>query len=148
MRNMLLAGALLLAVAACSANQTSGSTTTSSVSPDASAATAGAQSASVASTGDGNFGGANLPPGRELSDLQSSCEICHSGDMWYTQRLSKPVWDAEVTKMMKWGSPLPKADKARVVAYLAKYLGPTVPRRPAPPTATAPPISYSGPPGQ
>ncbi len=93
-----------------------------------------------------SFGGTNLPAGRELSDLQTSCQICHSSDMWYTQRLSKPMWDAEVTKMMKFGSPLPKNDKAAVIAYLAKYLGPTVPRRAAPPTATAPPLSYAGPP--
>ncbi len=93
-----------------------------------------------------SFGGTNLPAGRELSDLQTSCQICHSSDMWYTQRLSKPIWDAEVTKMMKFGSPLPKSDKAAVVAYLAKYLGPTVPRRAGPPTATAPPLSYAGPP--
>ncbi len=93
-----------------------------------------------------SFGGTNLPAGHELSDLQTSCQICHSSDMWYTQRLSKPMWDAEVTKMMKFGSPLPKSDKAAVVAYLAKYLGPTVPRRAGPPTATAPPLSYAGPP--
>lgn len=93
-----------------------------------------------------SFGGTNLPAGHELSALQTSCQICHSSDMWYTQRLSKPMWDAEVTKMMKFGSPLPKSDKAAVVAYLAKYLGPTVPRRAGPPTATAPPLSYAGPP--
>jgi hypothetical protein len=90
--------------------------------------------------------GAYLPRGPERAALQADCEICHSGDMYATQRLSKATWDAEVTKMMKFGSPLPKPEKSRVVDYLARYLGPTVPRVDAVPTATAPPISYTAPP--
>ena len=86
-------------------------------------------------------GGATLPAGPELTALHNSCEICHSFDMVTSQRLSKAIWAAEVTKMTKWGSPLPKKQQASVVAYLAKYLGPTVPRTGAYPRASAPPES-------
>jgi hypothetical protein len=124
---------LLVVVVACARN----SGTTANVSPPP------AQAAAAAS-----FGGANLPPGRELTDLRNSCQICHSPDMWYTQRLSKATWQAEVTKMMGFGAPIPPADKAHVVAYLAKYLGPTVPRRASAPLATPPPITYTAAPLQ
>lgn len=96
----------------------------------------------------GTFGGATLPSGHELTALQQSCQICHSFDMVYTQRLSKKTWDAEVTKMIKFGSPLPKGDKAAVVGYLARYLGPTVPRSNARATAQAPAITYTAAPQQ
>jgi hypothetical protein len=87
-----------------------------------------------------------LPPGPELTALRTNCEICHSGDMYETQRLSKATWEAEVTKMMGFGSPLPNSAKEAVVNYLALYLGPNVPRVTAVPVVTAPPISYTGPP--
>jgi len=139
MRNALVIVAILTLAACSSAAKTLDATT--------SAPAVVAEVTPMSASQDmASFGGTNLPAGRELTDLQTSCQICHSSDMWYTQRLSKPMWDAEVTKMMKFGSPLPKNDKAAVVAYLAKYLGPTVPRRAGPPTATAPPLSYGAPP--
>jgi hypothetical protein len=103
-------------------------------------------SSSTIPTGKNYYYGAYMPAGQARTDLKNDCEICHSGDMYATQRLSKPIWDAEVTKMMKWGSPLPKSDKTLVVNYLAKYLGPTVPRIGSLPSATAPPITYTSPP--
>lgn len=101
---------------------------------------------SPAPSGPDYYYGAYMPPGPARTALKTNCEICHSGDMYATQRLSEPIWDAEVTKMMKFGSPLPASDKAMVIAYLAKYLGPTVPRIDAVPTATAPPVTYASPP--
>ena len=140
MRN-LIAIACVALLAACSNNP--GGTTASST---ASTSTASQASPMAVASGGDLYYGAHLPAGPQLTDLKTTCEICHSGDMYATQRLSKPIWDAEVTKMMKFGSPLPKADKASVVAYLAKYLGTTVPRPDAVPTATAPPITYGSPP--
>jgi hypothetical protein len=93
-----------------------------------------------------NVGGATLPAGPELSNLQNSCGACHSVGMVTQQRLSAATWKAEVTKMRGFGAPLPAAKQAAFVAYLARYLGPTIPRVRAHPTVTAPPISYSGPP--
>lgn len=141
---MMVAAVLL---AACASNQ--GASTQASAQASDGSAASGGSSADVASTTSGDlYYGAHLPNGPERTALKVNCEICHSGDMYASQRLSKVVWNAEVTKMMKFGSPLPKTEKARVVAYLAKYLGPTVPRSDAVPTATAPPISYGQAPAQ
>ncbi len=128
MRDALLA-LIVLALAGCG-SQSATSTTTSSPQPLDSDV----------------YYGAHLPAGPQRAALQANCEICHSADMYTQQRLSKIVWNAEVTKMIKFGSPLPKAEQSTIVAYLAKYLGPTVPRDSALPSATAPPLSYSGPP--
>lgn len=143
MRNALVVLCLAF-VTACSSN--AASTTTTASSSDANANAVAVASPVVDPTGGDLYYGSHLPPGPELTDLKNSCEICHSGDMYATQRLSKAIWTAEVTKMMKFGSPLPKADKTRVIAYLTKYLGTTVPRSDIVPTATAPPLSYANPP--
>jgi hypothetical protein len=87
-----------------------------------------------------------LPQGPERAALTANCQICHGGDMYETQRLSRATWEAEVTKMVGFGSPLPNSAKEAVVNYLAEYLGTTVPRVSAVPVVTAPPISYTGPP--
>jgi hypothetical protein len=93
-----------------------------------------------------NVGGATLPAGRELTALQNSCGACHSVGMVTQQRLSAATWKAEVTKMRGFGAPLTAAQEPAFVAYLTRYLGPQVPRSSVHPTATAPPITYSGPP--
>lgn len=94
------------------------------------------------------FGGVRLPKGHELLALQQNCQVCHSLDMVYTQRLSKKTWSAEVSKMIKFGAPLPKNDKAAVIAYLTKYLGPSVPRSEDRATALAPATTYSSAPAE
>jgi hypothetical protein len=93
-----------------------------------------------------SVGGATLPAGPELTALQNSCGACHSVGMVTQQRLSAATWKAEVTKMRGFGAPLSAAQQPAFVAYLARYLGPSTPRKGAEPTATAPPITYSGPP--
>ena len=49
-----------------------------------------------------------------------NCTICHSHDLIISQRLTSTQWKGEVEKMIGWGSPLPKDDQAKVVAYLAE----------------------------
>lgn len=136
---MKVAYAILACVllSACASNDQSSTSTATAASP-AAATTSAATSADMST---GEYAGATLPKGAELTALQNSCQICHSFDMVYTQRLSQKTWLAEVTKMMKFGSPLPKKQEASVVAYLTKYLGPTVPRSGRFATATAPPES-------
>ncbi len=90
--------------------------------------------------------GASLPAGREMTALQTDCEICHGREMWASQRLSRATWEAEVTKMIKFGAPVQKSEKAALVSYLARYLGPGVPRIGKEPIVAAPAISYTGPP--
>lgn len=129
----------VLLLAACAGGTKNNQTAQTAVSSP----NAGAASPAVAASGGDWYYGARLPAGPERAALQADCEICHSGDMYATQRLSKATWTAEVTKMMKFGSPLPAGQKDRLVAYLAKYLGPTVPRPQARRTATAPAITYT-----
>jgi cytochrome c oxidase cbb3-type subunit II len=59
------------------------------------------------------------------------------------QRLSAATWKAEIVKMRGFGSPLPAADEASVVTYLAVHLGPSVPEPPPHTVVTAPPVSYT-----
>jgi cytochrome c5 len=87
--------------------------------------------------------GATLPPGPELAALQNSCQACHSFGMVTQQRLSAATWKAEITKMRGFGAPLPATQQSSVVAYLARYLSPTVPRSRERTTAEAPPITYT-----
>ena len=134
---VLLAAALLAAmVAACGGAATHTSSTESPSSKPSPAATPL------------RVGGATLPAGTELSALQNNCEACHSLNLVTQQRLSAATWKAEVTKMRGFGAPLPAAQQSSVVAYLARHLGPTIPRSGERETATAPPITYSGPPQQ
>ncbi len=130
-------------LAACGGGSSQTTDTSASPAPSV-AASVGTSSAPVAAA----FGGVRLPKGHELAALQQSCQICHSLDMVYTQRLSKKTWAAEVSKMIKFGAPLPGSDKAAVVAYLTKYLGPEIPRSNDRPTAGAPAVTYSAAPAQ
>jgi len=88
-------------------------------------------------------GGATLPAGPELAVLQSSCQACHSFGLVTQQRLSAATWKAEVDKMRRFGAPLPKANEAAVVAYLAAHMGPRVPLAAPHTVVTAPPITYN-----
>ncbi len=88
-------------------------------------------------------GGATLPAGAELTTLQNSCRACHSFGLVTQQRLSAATWKAEVDKMRGFGAPLPAANEASVVRYLAAHLGPTVPLVPPKERVPAPPITYT-----
>jgi hypothetical protein len=136
MRNVLSLAATLLVVgvAACAASTTNTTATNSPSDAPSPAATPL------------SVDGATLPAGPELTALQNSCGACHSVGMVTQQRLSAATWKAEVTKMRGFGAPLKAAQEPAFVAYLAKYLGPQVPRSGVHATATAPPITYSGPP--
>ena len=125
-----------------------GSSTEQSANAAATASVAASDAGAAQPHAVAEFGGANLPKGHQLLALQQSCQVCHSLDMVYTQRLSKATWTAEVTKMIKFGAPLPAGDKTAVIAYLAKYLGPSVPRSPDRATALAPATTYSSAPAQ
>ena len=52
--------------------------------------------------------------------VRENCYFCHSDDLIVSQRLTPTQWKAEVEKMVGWGSPLPKEDHAKVIAYLAE----------------------------
>ena len=64
---------------------------------------------------------ASAQPGE--ATLKRACLSCHGTDLIEQQRLSRPGWVREVEKMMRWGAPVPAADKDHLVDYLAAHHG-------------------------
>jgi sulfite dehydrogenase (cytochrome) subunit B len=63
-------------------------------------------------------------PGREK--IEASCGSCHSLDYILTNSpfMGRPVWDAEVTKMIKaFGAPINDADAKDIAEYLTRNYG-------------------------
>lgn len=65
-----------------------------------------------------------LPAGAGRAKVEASCYPCHSADLLAQQRLTEKQWTAAVEKMLRWGADVKEADKADVIAYLAKHFGP------------------------
>lgn len=51
-----------------------------------------------------------------------ACTSCHGTDLVDQQRLSKTGWTREVEKMMRWGAPVPEAEKDGLVEFLLQRL--------------------------
>ena len=63
-------------------------------------------------------------PGREK--VEANCGSCHSLDYipMNSSFLTRQVWDAEVTKMIKaFGAPINDADAKEIAEYLTKNYG-------------------------
>ncbi|MDQ6916593.1 MAG: cytochrome c [Pseudomonadota bacterium] len=63
-------------------------------------------------------------PGRDK--IEASCGSCHSLDYITTNSpfMTRQVWDAEVTKMIKaFGASISDADGKDIAEYLTKYYG-------------------------
>jgi ubiquinol-cytochrome c reductase cytochrome c subunit len=52
--------------------------------------------------------------------IQENCLICHEANMYMDQRLTPAQWQAEVEKMVSWGSPLPEPNRRPVIDFLAR----------------------------
>ncbi len=63
---------------------------------------------------------AALPSGEGQKIAQERCLACHNHMLIVGQRLDPGLWRREVEKMMRWGTPLSEAEKARLVKYLAE----------------------------
>ena len=133
--------ALIVLSVACSSHPNNAKSV-ASPSEAASSQAASSSGAQPYTLGEISFG-ASLPPGPELTVMMTDCEICHGREMWAQQRLTRSAWEAELTKMIKFGAPMPKSQEQSVAIYLARYLGPNVPRVGSQPTAPAPAISYT-----
>ena len=63
-------------------------------------------------------------PGRDK--VEANCTQCHSLDyiLGNSPFMTRQVWDAEVTKMIKaYGAPISDADAKEIAEYLTKYYG-------------------------
>lgn len=53
-----------------------------------------------------------------------ACFSCHEDDLIEAQRLTRPGWQREVEKMIRWGAVVSDADKDALVEYLAARFPP------------------------
>jgi quinoprotein glucose dehydrogenase len=65
-----------------------------------------------------------LPDGPGKSIADGACVACHSADIIRQQRLTEKQWQATVTKMVGWGSPVTDDEKGPLIAYLVRNFGP------------------------
>ena len=66
-----------------------------------------------------------LPPGPARPAVEAACYPCHAADIMVQQRLTEKQWTATVEKMIRWGAEVKDAEKAAMIAYLAKNFGPS-----------------------
>ena len=70
------------------------------------------------------------PPGAGLSipefpaAAKSSCLPCHGADMVAGQHLSRPQWEKEVDKMVRWGSSVKPDERPALIDFLVSHFGP------------------------
>ena len=67
---------------------------------------------------------ASWPAGEGGAIAQSKCLICHNAEIIQAQRLKPAQWQAEVTKMTKWGAPLTPKEQQTLALWLASHYGP------------------------
>ncbi len=69
------------------------------------------------------------------AEERKSCIGCHSARISSTQRLSRPGWERELDKMVRWGAKI--ADREALLAYLLDKYGDDKPATPLPRSADA-----------
>jgi hypothetical protein len=80
-----------------------------------------------------------LPPGDGMMIVRTRCLLCHEASLINQQRLTRSQWEAELTKMQSWGSPIRDDEKSQALAYLVAHAGPDNTRfEPTPVAAIAP----------
>lgn len=68
---------------------------------------------------------APAPREQRAKTFEMYCLACHDATLVRQQRLDRPKWNREVEKMIRWGAPVPAAEKDALVDYLAeKYPDP------------------------
>jgi len=56
--------------------------------------------------------------------FQSACTGCHETDMIEQQRLTRPQWERELDKMIRWGAPVTPDDRTAILDFLTGIAGP------------------------
>jgi mono/diheme cytochrome c family protein len=66
-----------------------------------------------------------VPPGPHREQFVTSCSVCHSPRLVFTQpHLSEKQWTATVTKMVAiYGAPITPAQEKEIVTYLSSVPG-------------------------
>jgi hypothetical protein len=63
-------------------------------------------------------------PSDEPGVYRAACFSCHDDGMMRQQRLTRPQWDREVTKMTGWGADVKAEDRNALVDYLSATFKP------------------------
>lgn len=65
-----------------------------------------------------------LPAGPNRDVVSRACQACHDLDMVLSAAgLTREGWDATIEEMISYGMRVDKEDRAKIVDYLASYLG-------------------------
>jgi Quinohemoprotein amine dehydrogenase A, alpha subunit, haem binding len=62
-----------------------------------------------------------LPPTPGWELVQSRCVICHSLEIATQQRLGPEGWAENVDRMIRYGAPIPPADRQAILEYLLRH---------------------------
>jgi cytochrome c5 len=74
-----------------------------------------------------------LPPGPDRDLVAKVCQTCHDLQMVFDAAgISRQEWDLSLDEMTANGMNISADDRAKILAYLSTYLGPS---RPKPPNA-------------
>lgn len=66
-----------------------------------------------------------LPDGPGAERVRAKCVSCHGTDLIVQQRLSRPGWEREIDKMVRWGAAVDATERASLVEYFATHFAPT-----------------------
>ncbi len=81
-------------------------------------------------------GGPDIPPGPNRDLVYGKCRTCH--DLQYlveSAGVPRSTWSELLDSMKQYGLEIPKDERAKILDYLATYLGPNPPPKTAAPEA-------------
>jgi mono/diheme cytochrome c family protein len=87
-------------------------------------------------------GGPDIPPGPNRDLVYGKCRTCH--DLQYlveSAGVPRSTWNDLLDSMKQYGLEIPKDERAKILDYLATYLGPNPPPKSAQKTAAAEPAA-------
>ena len=72
-----------------------------------------------------------LPPGADRDLVAKVCQSCHGLEMVFDAAgISRQEWDMSLDEMAANGMNISADDRAKILAYLSTYLGPSPPKAP------------------
>jgi hypothetical protein len=72
-----------------------------------------------------------LPPGPDRDLVAKVCQSCHDLQMVFDAAgISRQEWDMSLDEMTANGMNISADDRAKILAYLSTYLGPSPPKAP------------------
>lgn len=106
---------------------------------------AGLALAAVVTAGTWAAGGGTLPAGPNRDLVYGSCQTCHGLDaLAESAGISRDQWDGVLASMVQYGLQVTPANRAKILDYLATYLGPHPPPAELAPASPVQPKAVNG----